>query len=288
MKPIHNILYALFLLPAIFSSPEAGAVNPEITAKHVRNYVAKGNEAYNKGDYPKAETFYKNALQEDPNSDIAMFNLAMSLIRQSKGQQPGQQAAEQNTDKYSDPGELLKSVAGNTNNKLLASKAFYNLGNVAFARQDYATSIEMYKEALRGNPDDIKARQNLRVAQLKYRDQQQNQDQNKDQNKDQNQQNQQDQKNQNQQNQQQNQQNKDQNQDKQNQQDKKDQNQQNQNQNNPQDKANGSPASAKPEMSKENAEKILESAAKQEEQTRKKVEQKMRDKTTQRVTGNPW
>lgn len=284
MKPIHNILYALFLLPAIFSSPEAGAVNPEITAKHVRNYVAKGNEAYNKGDYPKAETFYKNALQEDPNSDIAMFNLAMSLIRQSKGQQPGQQAAEQNTDKYSDPGELLKSVAGNTNNKLLASKAFYNLGNVAFARQDYATSIEMYKEALRGNPDDIKARQNLRVAQLKYRDQQQNQDQNKDQN----QQNQQDQKNQNQQNQQQNQQNKDQNQDKQNQQDKKDQNQQNQNQNNPQDKANGSPASAKPEMSKENAEKILESAAKQEEQTRKKVEQKMRDKTTQRVTGNPW
>lgn len=284
MKPIHNILYALFLLPAIFSSPEAGAVNPEITAKHVRNYVAKGNEAYNKGDYPKAETFYKNALQEDPNSDIAMFNLAMSLIRQSKGQQPGQQAAEQNTDKYSDPGELLKSVAGNTNNKLLASKAFYNLGNVAFARQDYATSIEMYKEALRGNPDDIKARQNLRVAQLKYRDQQQNQDQNKDQN----QQNQQDQKNQNQQNQQQNQQNKDQNQDKQNQQDKKDQNQQNQNQNNPQDKANGSPASAKPEMSKENAEKILESAAKQEEQTRKKVEQKIRDKTTQRVTGNPW
>lgn len=284
MKPIHNILYALFLLPAIFSSPEAGAVNPEITAKHVRNYVAKGNEAYNKGDYPKAETFYKNALQEDPNSDIAMFNLAMSLIRQSKGQQPGQQAAEQNTDKYSDPGELLKSVAGNTNNKLLASKAFYNLGNVAFARQDYATSLEMYKEALRGNPDDIKARQNLRVAQLKYRDQQQNQDQNKDQN----QQNQQDQKNQNQQNQQQNQQNKDQNQDKQNQQDKKDQNQQNQNQNNPQDKANGSPASAKPEMSKENAEKILESAAKQEEQTRKKVEQKMRDKTTQRVTGNPW
>lgn len=246
--------------------------------------MAKGNEAYNKGDYPKAETFYKNALQEDPNSDIAMFNLAMSLIRQSKGQQPGQQAAEQNTDKYSDPGELLKSVAGNTNNKLLASKAFYNLGNVAFARQDYATSIEMYKEALRGNPDDIKARQNLRVAQLKYRDQQQNQDQNKDQN----QQNQQDQKNQNQQNQQQNQQNKDQNQDKQNQQDKKDQNQQNQNQNNPQDKANGSPASAKPEMSKENAEKILESAAKQEEQTRKKVEQKMRDKTTQRVTGNPW
>lgn len=284
MKPIHNILYALFLLPAIFSSPEAGAVNPEITAKHVRNYVAKGNEAYNKGDYPKAETFYKNALQEDPNSDIAMFNLAMSLIRQSKGQQPGQQAAEQNTDKYSDPGELLKSVAGNTNNKLLASKAFYNLGNVAFARQDYATSIEMYKEALRGNPDDIKARQNLRVAQLKYRDQQKNQDQNKDQN----QQNQQDQKNQDQQNQQQNQQNKDQNQDKQNQQDKKDQNQQNQNQNNPQDKANGSPASAKPEMSKENAEKILESAAKQEEQTRKKVEQKMRDKTTQRVTGNPW
>lgn len=284
MKPIHNILYALFLLPAIFSSPEAGAVNPEITAKHVRNYVAKGNEAYNKGDYPKAEMFYKNALQEDPNSDIAMFNLAMSLIRQSKGQQPGQQAAEQNTDKYSDPGELLKSVAGNTNNKLLASKAFYNLGNVAFARQDYATSIEMYKEALRGNPDDIKARQNLRVAQLKYRDQQQNQDQNKDQN----QQNQQDQKNQDQQNQQQNQQNKDQNQDKQNQQDKKDQNQQNQNQNNPQDKANGSPASAKPEMSKENAEKILESAAKQEEQTRKKVEQKMRDKTTQRVTGNPW
>ena len=107
----------------------------------------------------------------------------------------------------------------------LQSMAFYNRGNIAYNAQDYPRAIDFYKQALRLIPDDDEARYNLRMAQLKLKDQQQNQNQNQnqDQNKDQNQDQNKDQK----QDQDQNQ-DKDQNQD-QNQNQNKDQNQ-NQNQ----------------------------------------------------------
>ena len=66
----------------------------------------------------------------------------------------------------------------------------YNLGNIAFNDEKYDVSIEMYKASLRVNPDNLKTRENLRLAQLKKQEQEQNQDQ---QNQDQQQQQQQEQ-----------------------------------------------------------------------------------------------
>lgn len=79
---------------------------------------------------------------------------------------------------------------------VLASRANYNLGNLAFSNEDYQSALGLYKQALRLNPDDNDARRNLRITQLKLqnqnqdkdkdKNQKQNQDQNKDQDKDQN------------------------------------------------------------------------------------------------------
>ena len=63
------------------------------------------------------------------------------------------------------------SVAQNSKSADLRSKAFYNLGNLAYVNEQYDQSIELYKNALRQNPEDDEARDNLRLAQLKKKEQ---------------------------------------------------------------------------------------------------------------------
>ena len=77
---------------------------------------------------------------------------------------------------------LFRSITTASDNRL-ASYAAYNLGNMAFNSQQWGQSIQYYKEALRRNPDDDNARDNLRLAQLK-KSQSQNQDKDKNQDKD--------------------------------------------------------------------------------------------------------
>lgn len=277
--------YIVFIFSIILASSSAFAAtsgkNPDVVAKHVRTFIKKGNEAYHSGQYDVAETYYKDALQEDPNSALAQFNLALALLRQ---QTAGNSAADtlRNMSK-----NYFQNVTGQKSDQSLVEKAYYNLGNISFDEKDYATSIEMYKEVLRRNPDNIKARQNLRVAQIKLKDQQNGQDKN-DQNQD---------KKDNNQNNQNQDQNKDQKQDQQNQQNKDKEDKQNQGQPNqpkqspekPNDKKENSGSTGRQEISKENADKILKAAAKQEEQTRKKVEKSQKEQSTgRRIIGNPW
>lgn len=75
--------------------------------------------------------------------------------------------------------------------KNIAGRANYDLGNLAYRQQQYEQAIELYKNALRNNPNDENARHNLRLAQLKLKqnknnknDKKNNQDKNKDKNKD--------------------------------------------------------------------------------------------------------
>lgn len=278
--------YIVFIFSIILACSSVFAAtsgkNPDVVAKHVRTFIKKGNEAYHSGQYDVAETYYKDALQEDPNSALAQFNLALALLRQ---QTAGNSAADtlRNMSK-----NYFQNVTGQKSDLSLVEKAYYNLGNIAFDEKDYATSIEMYKEVLRRNPDNIKARQNLRVAQIKLKDQQNGQDKN-----DQNQ----DQKDNNQNNQDQNKDQKQNQQDQQNQQNKDKEDKQKQGQPNqpkqspekPKDKNENGGSAGRQEISKENADKILKGAAKQEEQTRKKVEKSQKEQSTgRRIIGNPW
>ena len=303
MKKIFSYLILLLIATAPTASLAADN-NSGVTAKHVRNFVKKGNEAYNAGNYAQAETFYRDAIQEDPTSSAALFNLALTLTRKngnplksSTTAQPakeGEQKSDPKADAYSNPVSLFENVIALNRDEKLVRYSYYNLGNIYFEAEDYAKAIECYKDVLRRDPDHIKSRQNLRIAQLKLQEQQnQNKDQNKDQNQNQNQDQNKDQ-NQNQQDQQDQKDKKDQ----QNQNDKKDQDKDKQqeksdNSQNPQNKnqnqnQGGTSSSGKQSMSKENSDKILESVRKQEEQTRKKVEKRKSNQTTRRMTDRPW
>lgn len=149
-------------------------------------------------------------------------------------------------EKYEDAAEQFKNLADYELSKEEKAKVYHNLGNSFLQSKKYQESIEAFKNALRNNPTDLDTKYNLAYAQKKLEEQQQQQQsQDQDQNQD----------NKDQDKQEQNEDKQEQNQDK-NQQDKQDQQQQQQ-----------------PEISKEDAERILQALANDEKDTQQKVKE---------------
>ena len=244
-------------------------------SKQERNYIVEGNKLYKEKRYAEAETMYKKALTVSPSSEPAKFNLASALIRQS-----GSTDANNGNTPLDDAIRLLTELEQNAQLASIVERAAYDLGNISFNSQQYAQAIENYKNALRKNPDNDKARENLRLAQLKLQQQQQNQDKNQDKNQQDKDQQKQDQQQQQQQQQEQ----------KQNEQDKKDQDKQQPQQ--PEKKDNQQQPQPKQGagISDENAQKILKAMENEEAATRKKVEAKKQkaDNARRRQVSRPW
>lgn len=158
------ILFFTILASAIM--PVQAVNKADRTAKHVRNLIKEGNEAYKNKDYTTAETCYASALQEDPNSEVAKFNYALVLLRKSGEKKQVADNAGNQVQADSLAMKYFNDLIG-SGNKYISESSYYNLGNIAFYAGDYAKSIEMYKNVLRKDPGNMKARQNLRVAQMK-------------------------------------------------------------------------------------------------------------------------
>ncbi len=246
------------------------------STKRERNAIKEGNKLYVDKRYAEAEVAYKKALEENPDNATAQFNLASSYLKQR-----GEDLTNKEDSLIRTADAMLAKVA---QNEKLAEPSFYDRGNIAYKAEDYASAIEMYKNALRRNPENNQARENLRLAQLKKQEQDQNQDQNQ-QNQDQQDQNQDQQdKNQNDQQNQQDQQNQDQNKDKQ----QNDQNKQDQNQ---QDKKDQEQKQQQGGLSEASAQQILKAMEDKENGTRQKVElmkQNEEKRANRRTTDKPW
>lgn len=244
------------------------------STKRERNHMKEGKSLFEKQRYAEAEVSFKKALGENPENARAQFNLASSYLKQR-----GEDLANKGDSLVRQADAIFAQTAANPDMEV-AELSFYDRGNIAYKGEDYAAAIEMYKNALRRNPENNQARENLRLAQLKKQEQDQNKDNNQDQNKDQNQ----DQNQQDQQQQQQNQDQQDQDKDKQNQDQQQQQQQQQQNQNQQQQQQQGG-------LSEQSAAQILKAMDDKESATRMKVEQMKQDKekqARQRQTGKPW
>ena len=148
----------------------------KVDEKTERNSIRKGNDLFNDKKYTEAEIEYRKALEANPSSEIATYNLGAALYKQQK---------------WNDSRNEYKKIVQVSSDSLRAARAWHNLGNISFQEKNYAQSIEEYKNSLRRNPKDDETRYNLRLAQLLLKKQQQEQNQNqdnknqKDQNKDQ-------------------------------------------------------------------------------------------------------
>jgi tetratricopeptide (TPR) repeat protein len=222
------------------------------SAQTVRSHVSRGNEAYEKSKYPDAEAEYKKALQKDPASREAQFNLGNAYYKQQRSDE-AQRMYANHVASSKTPGDQ--------------EMAYYNIGNTFFKSNKFEESLEAYKRALRLDPADEDARYNYLLAKERLKQQQ---DQKK-----QNQQNKQDQKQQDKKDQQQDQQQKDQ--------QKQDQNQNQQQQQQPQqqqakpDQTNQQ--QQKNQMPKQQADRILEALRNNE----KEIQKQLRKRAAARV-----
>ena len=199
-----------------------------------RDYLRSGNKLYNDSLFIKAEVDYRKALEINPKSTDAMFNLANTLLMQQKAKEAMEQ---------------YESVSKIEKDKDKLAQIYHNMGVILQSSKQLPQCIEAYKESLRNNPKDNETRYNLALAQKQLKDQQQNQ-----QNQDQQQQQQQKQEEEKQD------QNKDQ--QEQEQKDQQQQNQQQQQQN-------------KNEMSKENAQQLLNAVMQDEKNVQDKVKKQI-------------
>ena len=211
----------------------ASAVQVFAQQKTDRDYLRSGNKLYNDSLFIKAEVDYRKALEINPKSTDAMFNLANALLMQQKAKEAMEQ---------------YESVSKIEKDKDKLAQIYHNMGVILQSSKQLPQCIEAYKESLRNNPKDDETRYNLALAQKQLKDQQQNQQQNQDQ-----QQQQQEQKEDKQ----------DQNKDQQEQKDQQQQDQQQQQQQN------------KNEMSKENAQQLLNAVMQDEKNIQEKVKKQL-------------
>ena len=132
--------------------------------KTVRDYLRSGNKLYKDSTFVKAEVDYRKALELDPKSTDAMYNLGNALLMQQKAK---------------DAMEQLEAASKVEKDKKKLSQIYHNMGVILQSSKQYPQCIEAYKKALRNNPADDETRYNLALAQKMLKDQQQNQDQNK-------------------------------------------------------------------------------------------------------------
>ena len=232
IKHVHIITLAstLALTSALLVS-----CSSDMSNKAERNAIKAGNEKYKKEHYADAVKDYDKALKANPSSEAAKYDKAMATIM-------GATAAD--SAKLREARLTLANLGKTASDPNISEKAIYNLGNDAvligdylkdladslrradvqmgapsegstsnhladslsqISTQSYQQAISNYKAILRRNPSNIKALQNLRIAQLKLppenqgggsnnKDKDKDKDKNKDKNKQQQQQQQQQQK----------------------------------------------------------------------------------------------
>lgn len=262
MKSFFFIIFAWIFVACLSS---CGNEDKDLSTKSERNAIVEGNQYFHDGKFSDAEAAYKKALTDNPNSQMAAFNLATTFLRQAPElkndsfpnpqQQGGDGKEPQLSQQLNSAIEILQNLAQNSPNPAIVSLAAYDLGNIAYRQQNYPQAIECYKEALRKQPKFNDARYNLRMAQLKNKDNQKNQNKNQDKNKDQQQDKEKDKDKDKDKDK-----NKDKNQDQQQQNQNKDKNQQQQNQ-----------QQNKGSMSGQNMDQILRSMQNQENATQQRV-----------------
>jgi len=197
-----------------------------------KKFIRQGNREYNKEKFSESEVSYRKAIDDNRRSPDAVFNIGDALYKQNK---------------YDEAAKHFSENINMNEDKDKKAAGLYNLGNSLLQSKKLKESIEAYKGSLKLDPENIEAKHNLAYAQdllmqqQQQEQQQQNQDKeskdNKDQKNDQNEKND-------------DQQNKDQNQDQK-------ENQQKQ----PQEQA----------ISKEDAQRLLNSLANDEKKVQEKV-----------------
>jgi Ca-activated chloride channel homolog len=219
-----------------------------LNAQNDKKYIRKGNREYDKSKYSDSEISYRKAIDKNKQSPDAVFNVGDALYKQNKFEEAGKQFVESTNEND----DRIKKSAG-----------FYNLGNSLLKANKLEESIESYKNSLKLRPGNREAKYNLSYAQdlLKLqKEQQKKQQQDKDK--------------------------QDQNKDKKKEDQKKDQKDQNEKNKEQEKDQKQQQQPQKQEISKDDAQRLLNSLANDEKNVQEKVKLAKASRTKVRTVKN--
>ena len=127
----------------------------------------KGKKAYEEGHYDEARVYYEHVLKNRKKDDGAQFGLGVTAYHQ----------------KDMETAARALNNAMNSDDKSLASKAMYNLGNMFRDQQKMEESLALYRKAIELDPTDEDAKVNYELLKqvLQQQEQQQQDKQNQEQ-----------------------------------------------------------------------------------------------------------
>jgi len=122
----------------------------------------KGKKAYEEGQYDEARIYYEHVLKNRKKDNGAQFGLGVTAYQQ----------------KDMETAARALNNAMNSDDKSLASKAMYNLGNMFRDQQKMEESLALYRKAIELDPTDEDAKVNYELLKqvLQQQEQQQQQD----------------------------------------------------------------------------------------------------------------
>ena len=125
-----------------------------------RKVIREGMKAYKDGEYSEAEVQFRRAEDINQESYEAEFNTGAALYNQEK---------------YDETVKQYESLLNRTDDGQKTAQIWHNIGNSLLEAGQYAPSVEAYKNSLRKNPGDDETRYNLAYAQKMLKDQQKQQ-----------------------------------------------------------------------------------------------------------------
>ena len=127
----------------------------------------KGKKAYEEGQYDEARIYYEHVLKNRKKDNGAQFGLGVTAYQQ----------------KDMETAARALNNAMNSDDKSLASKAMYNLGNMFRDQQKMEESLALYRKAIELDPTDEDAKVNYELLKqvLQQQEQQQQDKQNQEQ-----------------------------------------------------------------------------------------------------------
>ena len=137
-----RIVYLTFTLAVVlFVTTDAQAQKwPE------RSRVRRGNRAYERLDYDRAEERYREAQQLSDTCFEAQFNLGDALYKQQR---------------FDEAEKVFAALAADsTRSSLDRAHSYYNLGNALFQQKKYQEALSAFKRSLRLNPADLETKYN--------------------------------------------------------------------------------------------------------------------------------
>ena len=129
-----------------------------------REHLRSGNNIYSDSVYDKSEIEYRKAIELNPKSADAHFNLGNALMYQNK---------------HKEAVEEYKQALMYETDKNRQSQIYHNMGVSMQMSKDYKNAVSAYKQSLLKNPHDNETRYNLAML-LKQQQEQQDQQQQED------------------------------------------------------------------------------------------------------------